>query len=111
MGIQALRAGEAERAMSHWEAGIQGAPNPRYFYQVALAEMRLGRLDRARAGFTRTQSRDPANADAWVGRAMVASGLDSMKAAMAYVDTALSRQPLKWDALELRRKLLQYQGQ
>ena len=111
MGIQALRAGQAERAISHWEAAIEGAPNPRYFYQVALADMRLGRLDRARAGFTRTQSRDPANADAWVGRAMIASRLDSVAAAMAYVDTALSRQPRKWDALELRRKLLQYQGQ
>lgn len=111
MGIHALRTGRAEQAIAHWEAAIEGAPNPRFFYQVALAEMRLGRLDAARAGFTRTQSRDPANADAWVGRAMVASGLDSMAAAMAYVDTALSRQPRKWDALELRRKLLQYQGQ
>ena len=111
MGIQALRAGQPERAISHWEAAIQGAPNPRYFYQVALAQMRLGRMDRAREGFSRTQTRDPINADVWVGRAMVASRFDSIAAAMAYVDTALARQPRKWDALELRRKLLQYQGQ
>ena len=73
--------------------------------------MRLGRMDRAREGFSRTQTRDPINADVWVGRAMVASRFDSIAAAMAYVDTALARQPRKWDALELRRKLLQYQGQ
>lgn len=111
LGIHALRSGRPDAAIAHWERAIEGAPNPRYFYQIALANMRLGRLDAAREGFTRTQQRDQATADAWVGRAMVASGADSMSAALAYVDSALARQPRKWDALELRRKLLQLQPQ
>ncbi len=111
MGLHALRAGQPERAIAHWQLAIEGAPNPRYFYQVALANMRLGRLDRSREWFSRTETRDPANADVWVGRSMVASTLDSIPAALAYADSALSRQPHKWDALEIRRKLLQFKGQ
>ena len=99
-----------EEAVAHWNLAIEGAPNPRYFYQVALAQMRLGRLDSAREWIARTEERDPANADVWVGRAMLASGLDSVGVAIGYADSALARQPRKWDALELRRKLLQFRG-
>ncbi|MEO7867165.1 MAG: hypothetical protein ABIU54_05970, partial [Candidatus Eisenbacteria bacterium] len=109
MGLQSLRAGQPEAAVVHWRQAIEGAPNPRYFYQVALANMRLGQWDEAREGFALTQARDPANADVWVGRSMVAASMDSMGAALAYADSALRRQPRKWDALEMRRKLLQNQ--
>lgn len=110
MGLQALRMGQAETAIAHWRLAIEGAPNPRYFYQVALADLRLGRWNEAREWFVLTQARDPANTDVWVGRAMVASNLDSLPAALAYTDSALGRQPHKWDALEMRRKLLQFQA-
>ena len=105
LGIHATRRGDARGAVEHWKAAAAAAPNPRYLYQVGLTLARSGHVDEGRGWILRAHALAPSNPDPFVGLAIIAADADSLEAADALLDSALARQPNKWDAVQMKQRI------
>jgi hypothetical protein len=93
-GINALNGGRADEAAYRFQRAIDvGGPNPRLYYQLGLAQLAAGRLERARSSFTQAATTRPQASDPWVGLTRVALARRDTLSAIAYLDSALSRNP------------------
>lgn len=110
LGTRAYGLEHWDEAVRHWKVAAERAPNSRYLYQVGLSHARAGRLAEARPWIEEAHRRDPANADPFVGFALLAIARNDDRAAGALLDSALARNPRKFDALRMKRMLAEEAG-
>jgi tetratricopeptide (TPR) repeat protein len=91
LGLYAFNEARYDAAARHFEQAIEAAPNPRFFYQAALAHLRAGHIPAARDAAMQAARRAPDKGDPWwiLARAASLSG-DSARAA-ACLDSARVR--------------------
>jgi tetratricopeptide (TPR) repeat protein len=107
LGARALSAGDAERAVTMFTRAIDASPNPRYYYQLGMAEEVAGRIDRAEQGYRRAAGLMPAMPDPWVGLVRTALVRGDSLSARAYAESALARDPRGSDPSRVRAILAQ----
>ena len=107
LGVRALQQQRAEDAIRELEAAAAVAPNPRFFFQIGLAQRMLMRFDDARASFEKAHRLDPRLADAWVGFALLAFDARDWRKVEACAESALAYAPHRKDAKEIRDKARQ----
>ena len=106
LGIHALNAGRSDGAAALFERAIAvGGPNPRLVYQAGLAYLVAGRLERADSTFRRAAALDRKVAEPWVGRARIALATRDTLTALAYLDSAFTRNPTIPDGRQLLQAL------
>jgi hypothetical protein len=94
LGTRELNAGHPAAAADWFQQAIMvGGPNPRLVHQSGIAYLRAGDLPRARAAFMRAAASSPAVAGPWVGLSRVALLERDTLAAIAALDSALTRDP------------------
>jgi hypothetical protein len=104
LGVRALQQQRPDDAIRALEAAAAVAPNPRFFFQIGLAQRMLGHSDDARASFEKAHRLDPRLADAWVGFALLAFDARDWRRVEACADSALAYAPHRKDAKEIRTK-------
>ena len=104
LGVRALQQQRAEEAIRELEAAAEVAPNPRFFFQIGIAQRMLMRFDEARASFEKAHRLDPKLADAWVGFALLAFDARDWRKVEACAESALVYAPHRKDAKEIRDK-------
>jgi len=104
LGVRALQQQRAEDAIRELEAAAAVAPNPRFFFQIGLAQRMLMRFDDSRASFEKAHRLDPKLADAWVGFALLAFDTRDWRRVEACAESALAYAPHRKDAKEIRDK-------
>ncbi|HEY2953715.1 MAG TPA: tetratricopeptide repeat protein [Candidatus Eisenbacteria bacterium] len=102
LGVRALQAQRYEEAIRELQAAAAVAPNPRFFFQIGLAQRGLERSDLARASFEKAQALDHRLADAWVGFALLAFDDRDWHRVIACAESALVIAPHRRDAKEMR---------
>lgn len=107
LGVRALQQQRPEDAIRALEAAAAVAPNPRFFFQIGLAQRMLMRFDDARASFEKAHRLDPRLADAWVGFALLAFDARDWRRVEACAESALVYAPHRKDAKEIRTKARQ----
>jgi tetratricopeptide (TPR) repeat protein len=107
IGVRALQQQRPEDAIRALEAAAAVAPNPRFFFQIGLAQRMLMRFDDARASFEKAHRLDPKLADAWVGFALLAYDARDWRRVEACAESALVYAPHRKDAKEIRTKAQQ----
>jgi hypothetical protein len=107
LGVRALQQERPEDAIRALELAAAVAPNPRFFFQIGLAQRMLGRSGEARTSFEKAHRLDPKLADAWVGFALLAFDGRDWRSVLACADSALAYAPHRKDAKEIRTKAQQ----
>ena len=107
IGVRALQQNRAEDAIRALEAAATVAPNPRFFFQIGLAQRMLMREADARASFEKAHRLDPRLADAWIGFALIAFDSLDWRRVQACAESALVYAPHRRDAQEIREKARQ----
>ncbi len=74
------------------------------------ADAQIGKLDEAKADFSKAETLDPAALPAWIADARLAMGRGDFGLALDRVEHALAAQPKSLDALVLKASLLQQKG-
>jgi len=104
LGVRALQHERPEDAIRELEAAAAVAPNPRFFFQIGLAQRMLMRSEEAKASFEKAHQLDPRLADAWVGFALIAFDEGNWRKVEACAESALVYAPHRKDAKEIRDK-------
>jgi tetratricopeptide (TPR) repeat protein len=104
LGVRALQQQRPEDAIRELEAAAAVAPNPRFFFQIGLAQRMLMRSDEAKASFEKAHRLDPRLADPWVGFALLAFDEGNWRKVEACAESALAYAPHRKDAKEIRDK-------
>jgi hypothetical protein len=104
LGVRALQHERPEDAIRELEAAAAVAPNPRFFFQIGLAQRMLMRSEEAKASFEKAHQLDPKLADAWVGFALIAFDEGNWRKVEACAESALVYAPHRKDAKEIRDK-------
>jgi hypothetical protein len=107
LGVRALQQARAEDAIRAFDAAAEVAPNPRFFFQIGLAQRMLMREADARASFEKAHRLDPRLADAWIGFALIAFDSLDWSRVEACAESALVYAPHRKDAKEIRDKARQ----
>lgn len=110
LGTRAYGLQRWDEAATHWEAAARRSPNSRFYYQVGLSNARAGRYAQAEPWIAEAHRRDPGNPDPFVGWALMAMTRNDEAGASAMLDSALARNPRKFDALKLKRMLAEDVG-
>ncbi len=110
LGTRAYGLQRWDEAAARWEAAARRSPNSRFYYQVGLSHARAGRYAQAGPWIAEAHRRDPGNADPFVGWALLAVARNDEAGASAMLDSALARNPRKFDALKLKRMLAEDGG-
>jgi hypothetical protein len=106
VGLRALREHRAEDAIRAFWAAIQVAPNPRYLFELGLAEREAGNPIHARKAFEKAVARNRLFPDAWMGIGISAYDAGDYARAVACFDSALLIAPQRTDIQDLRGKAL-----
>jgi predicted O-linked N-acetylglucosamine transferase (SPINDLY family) len=111
-GLIDFQNGDAVAAVARMRAAIaQNANEPRYFYNLGTALMKLGERGEAAKQFRRVIERDPTNADAHGNLAAALGGLGDNDAAIASFRKAIALRPNDVGALCSLGTLLTLAGQ
>lgn len=104
LGVRALQRQRPEDAIRELQAAAAVAPNPRFFFQIGLAQRMLLRSDEAKASFEKAHQLDPRLADPWIGFALLAFDEGNWRKVAACAESALVYAPHRKDAREIRDK-------
>ncbi len=106
LGLRALREHRTTDAIRALSAAVRVAPNPRYLFELGLAELEAGDDSLALRAFERAVARNRRFPDAWMGLAIVAYGAGDYTRALACADSGLSYSPGRADIRTVRDRAL-----
>jgi hypothetical protein len=105
LGVRALQRQRPDLAIRELEAAITVAPNPRFFFEMAIAYRMMGRRAEALATNEKAHRLDPGLSDPWVGFALLAVDVGDFARAIAACDSALALAPHRKDAKQIRESV------
>ncbi len=106
LGLRALREHRPQDAIRALEAAVSVAPNPRYLFELGLAQRDAGNQVLARKAFERAVARNRAFPDAWMGIGIAAYDEGDYRRALACLDSALKYAPGRHDIEFMRGSAL-----
>lgn len=88
LGLREINLARYDRAAEYLDRAVALAPNPRFWFESALAHARAGRFAEARSRGLEAARRDPAKAESWILLSQVSTALGDSAGAKAFADSA-----------------------